>query len=132
MLEATGVTHCHNVHPAMTPLERQLEQIGPFHQAALVVRWMLNAGFRYEVARDRYSPFHTIVDEDAPTRERLAVAVLDALVAEREVFVVANNKAEGSAPLSVFALAERIAAWTERPLVAEPSTAPVPPVPISR
>jgi uncharacterized protein YecE (DUF72 family) len=128
VLEATGATHCYNVHPAMAPLERQFEQIGPFYQPALVVRWMLHAGLQYEVAKDRYAPFDRIVDEDAPTRERLAVAALDALVAEREVFVVANNKAEGSAPLSVFAFAERIAAWTDQPLATEPPSTPEAPL----
>jgi uncharacterized protein YecE (DUF72 family) len=112
LLEATGVAHCYNVHPAMTPLDRQLSELSPFYQPALVVRWMLHAGLRYEAARDRYAPFDRLVDEDAPSRERIAQAVLDASVAERPVFVIANNKAEGSAPRSIFRLAERIASWT--------------------
>jgi uncharacterized protein YecE (DUF72 family) len=115
LLEATGVAHCYNVHPAMTPLGRQLEQIQPFYQPALIVRWMLHAGLKYEVARDRYEPFDRIVDDDLTSRERIATAVLDALVGEREAFVIANNKAEGSAPLSVLRLAERIANWSPLP-----------------
>lgn len=118
LLDDAGVAHCYNVHPAMTPLDRQLGKISPFHQPALVVRWMLHAGLKYEAAKDRYAPFDRIVDEDRVSRERIAIAVLDALVAEREAFVVANNKAEGSAPLSIFRLAERIAHWSET----EPST----------
>lgn len=113
LLESTGVAHCYNVHPAMTPLDRQLGRISPFYQPALVVRWMLHDGLKYEAAKDRYEPFDRIVDEDRVSRERIAVAVLDALVAEREAFVIANNKAEGSAPLSVFRLAERLASWSE-------------------
>lgn len=112
LLEATGVAHCYNVHPSMTPLDRQLSELSPFYQPALVVRWMLHAGLRYEAARDRYAPFDRIIDEDIPSRERIAQAVLDASVAERPVFVIANNKAEGSAPRSIFRLAERIAGWT--------------------
>jgi uncharacterized protein YecE (DUF72 family) len=111
LLEATGAAHCYNVHPAMAPLERQLEVLSPFYQPALVVRWMLHAGLRYEVARDRYQPFDRIVDEDLPSRERIAITVLDATLAERDTFVIVNNKAEGSSPLSVFRLAERIAGW---------------------
>jgi uncharacterized protein YecE (DUF72 family) len=112
LLEETGAAHCYNVHPAMAPLSRQLGRISPFHQPALVVRWMLHEGLAYEAARDRYDPFDRIVDEDEASRERIAVAVLDALVAERPAFVIVNNKAEGSAPLSVFRLAERIAGWS--------------------
>jgi uncharacterized protein YecE (DUF72 family) len=108
LIEDTGVAHCYSVHPAMTPLDRQLQIISPFYQPALVVRWMLHAGLEYRVAKERYEPFDRIVDEDVPSRRRIAVAVLDALVAERHAFVIVNNKAEGSAPLSVVRLARRI------------------------
>lgn len=114
LLEATSVAHCFNVHPAMTPLDRQLGQVSPFYQPALVVRWMLHDGLKYEVAKDRYEPFDRLVDEDRVSRERIAVAALDALVAERDAFVIVNNKAEGSAPLSIVRLAERIATWGAR------------------
>jgi hypothetical protein len=70
---------------------------------------MLHSGLAYEVAKDRYDPFDRLVDEDPDTRERITRAVFDALLAERSAFVIVNNKAEGSAPLSVFKLAERIA-----------------------
>ena len=83
---------------------------------------MLHAGLRYEAAKDRYQPFDRLVDEDPGSRERIARAVLDATIAERPAFVIANNKAEGSAPLSIFRLAERIASWT--PPLAPPDSAP--------
>jgi uncharacterized protein YecE (DUF72 family) len=111
LLDATGAAHCYTIHPAMTTLERQLELLQPFYQRALVLRWTLHGGLAYEVAKDRYAPFDRLVDEDPRSRERIAVAVLDALLGERDVFVIANNKAEGSAPLTIFRLAERVAEW---------------------
>lgn len=111
ILEATGTAHCYNVHPAMSPLSRQLELIQPFYQPVLLIRWMLHGGLQYEVARQRYEPFDRLVDEDPPTRQLIARTVLDALLGERDAFVVANNKAEGSAPLTLMRLAERIDAW---------------------
>lgn len=111
MLEETGAAHCYTVHPAMSSLERQLTVVRAFEQPALVVRWMLHTGLKYQVAKDRYEPFDRIVDEDTDSLERIAVAALDALVAEKGVFVIVNNKAEGSSPLSVFRLAERIGWW---------------------
>lgn len=111
MLRDVGVAHCYTVHPSMSPLDEQLRRIRPFEQPALVMRWMLHAGLKYEAAKDRYAPFDRLVDPDEASLDRLAVAALDALIAERGVFVVVNNKAEGSAPRSVFRLAERIAAW---------------------
>jgi uncharacterized protein YecE (DUF72 family) len=109
VLQETGVAHCFTVHAAMTPLEGQLKLIRAFEQPALVVRWMLHAGLRYEVAKDRYEPFDRVVDEDPDSLERITLAAFDALVAERQVFVVVNNKAEGSSPLSVIRLARRLA-----------------------
>jgi len=109
VLEATGAAHCYNVHPSMASLESQLGTLRAYEQPALVVRWMLHQGLRYEAARDRYEPFDRIVDEDPVSLERIAAATFDALIAERPAFVVVNNKAEGSSPLSVRRLAERLA-----------------------
>jgi uncharacterized protein YecE (DUF72 family) len=116
LLEATGAAHCYNVHPAMTPLARQLAVVRPFQQPALVVRWMLGRGQEYDAARARYHPFDRLVDEDPETREVVARAVLDVSLAERDAYVIANNKAEGSAPLTVFRLAERVARWRPAPI----------------
>lgn len=110
-LESTGVAHCFTVHPAMSSLGEQLRRVRHFEQPALVVRWMLHGDLKYEVAKDRYEPFDRLVDEDPDSLGRITVSALDALIAERNVFVVVNNKAEGSAPLSVFRLARRIADW---------------------
>jgi uncharacterized protein YecE (DUF72 family) len=111
VLESTRAAHCYTVHPSMPPLEHQMSVVRHFEQPALVIRWMLHAGLQYEVAKDRYEPFDRIVDEDGDSLGKITVAVLDALIAERAAFVVANNKAEGSAPLSVFRLAARISDW---------------------
>lgn len=115
LLDASGATHCYNVHPSMSPLKRQITVVPPYYQRALVVRWMLHSGLEYEAARDRYRPFDRIVDEDPATRTQIATAVLDVTVAERPSFVIANNKAEGSAPLSLSLLAERICDWDPSP-----------------
>ena len=104
--------HCYNVHSSMTSIGEQLATIQPYAQRALVIRWMLHSGLRYEAARSRYEPFDRLIDEDVGSRERIAVAVLDAALAERPAFVIANNKAEGSAPLTLQRLAERIAGWS--------------------
>jgi uncharacterized protein YecE (DUF72 family) len=115
VLDEHGVAHGFTVHPSMPTLERQTALIVPHYQPALVVRWMLGGGQAYEAAKDRYEPFDRLVDEDTATRHAVAVAVLDALIAEREAFVIANNKAEGSAPLTLRKLAEHIVTWQEAP-----------------
>ena len=78
------------------------------HAPALVIRWMLARHLSYEAARDRYAPFNRLVDEDLDTRAAIADLCIDAVTRQQPAFVIANNKAEGSSPLSLFRLAERI------------------------
>jgi len=111
VLDRAKATHCYNVHPSMSPLKRQFAVVPPYYQRALVMRWMLHSGMEYETARERYHPFDRLVDEDPSARGQIATTVLDVTVAERPAFVIANNKAEGSAPLSLTLLAERICDW---------------------
>ena len=75
----------------------------------LVVRWNLHRGFLYQAARQRYEPFDKLVDEDPESRRILARMAARAFKAGRKVWITANNKAEGSAPLSLLKLAEEIA-----------------------
>jgi uncharacterized protein YecE (DUF72 family) len=108
-LTRTGAAHAFNVHPRMLSFERQLEMISAASGPALVVRWMLGGRMRYDEARGRFDPFDRLVLEDPTTRAVMGSACLHALAAGREAIVIANNKAEGSAPLSLFQLAGWIA-----------------------
>jgi hypothetical protein len=72
------------------------------------VRWNLHEGFAYEEAKARYQPFTRLVDEDIPTRVALARLCLEAVDHGHDAYVIANNKAEGCAPLTLFKLAEQI------------------------
>lgn len=114
-LEGARASHGYTVHPAMAPLERQIAVLPPHYQPTLVLRWMLGSGLEYMAARARYEPFDRLVDEDPPTRGAVAVCALDALIAERSAFVVVNNKAEGSAPLTLRRLAQAITADRDAP-----------------
>jgi hypothetical protein len=64
----------------------------------------------YDQARERYDPFDRIVDEDSGSRAAIAAHCVAALRTRRPAYVVINNKAEGSAPLSAFALSASIKA----------------------
>jgi uncharacterized protein YecE (DUF72 family) len=107
-LTAAGACHCLNSHPRMPPPARQARQLGSAFAAApaLVIRWMLSPRLEYADAKERYHPFDQIVDADPQIRESLAELVI---ADSRPSYVVVNNKAEGSSPLSVRALAERLA-----------------------
>jgi hypothetical protein len=97
----------------MPAVERQLSALrvlddcpdGSYAPAGpVIVRWNLRPGLHYEEARNRYFPFNRLVDEDPPTRLSLALLARDALLAGQPVWIIANNKAEGSAPLSLLKL----------------------------
>ena len=75
-----------------------------------ICRWSLHAGFKYEDAKSRYLPFNKLVDEDIDNRLAIADAAAAAVRAGHRAFVTINNKAEGSAPLSVAKLAAAIRA----------------------
>ncbi len=110
VITAAGAQHCYSVHPRMPALARQLElaPLRPGSGHAVTVRWMLHHGFEYETAKARYTPFDRLVDEDPDSRAAIADLCEDALGLELPVTVIVNNKAEGSAPLSIVALAEAI------------------------
>lgn len=112
VLTAVGVCHCFNIHPSMPALPQQSRVVPPESASALIVRWSLHPTRRYEEAKTRYEPFDRIVDDDLHTRQGIATLCRAALDAGRPVFVIANNKAEGSAPCTVSALAEYLAQTT--------------------
>jgi len=113
MLSEQGVRYCVGLHDRMPEVERQetaLKALDGGTPGDLVVRWNLHRGFLYQAAKQRYEPFDRLVDEDPESRQILARMAARAFKAGRKVWMTANNKAEGSAPLSLLKLAEEIAA----------------------
>ncbi len=104
-----GACHCINAIGSMPDPVTQWRITDGAQAPALVVRWMLARHLRYEAARDRYAPFDRIVDPDPRTCQGIAALVRRACAAGQPAYVVVNNKAEGSAPLSVARLAGEIA-----------------------
>jgi uncharacterized protein YecE (DUF72 family) len=113
-LAEAGVDHCYSGHPSMPSIGKQLRlvPIAPRNprQTPVTCRWLLHPAHGYDEARERYFPFKSLVEEDDGSRAEIARLALAAVDAGRSVIVIINNKAEGSAPLSVERLAERIAA----------------------
>lgn len=112
MLAGAGVRYCVGLHDRMPEIERQeaaLRALDGDSPGPLVVRWNLHRGFLYQAARQRYEPFDRLVDQDPQTRQVLARMAARAFKAGQKVWITANNKAEGCAPLSVLELAREIA-----------------------
>ncbi|HZS41024.1 MAG TPA: DUF72 domain-containing protein [Polyangia bacterium] len=109
VLAAHGAAHVISFYPAMPPIGEQLALDGIFGARFAVARLLHPPGTDYESRRTLCEPFDALRDPQPQMRadvRRLA----DACVADgRELFVMVDNKAEGSAPLTVRALAELIA-----------------------
>jgi uncharacterized protein YecE (DUF72 family) len=108
-LRASGARHCLGLHPRQPGVREQARLLDKLAPGPLVVRWNLHPSYGYEEAREHYYPFTRLVDEDLPTRVALARLCLQTLSIGHPAFVIANNKAEGSAPLTTFKLAQLIA-----------------------
>lgn len=107
-LNAAGARYCFSVHPRLPSLPEQARRVAELATGPLVARWNLRAGLEYEAAKAKYAPFDRRVDDDPATRDALARLVVETVRAGHPAFVTANNKAEGSAPLTVFGLAGAI------------------------
>lgn len=104
-LEESSACHCYNVHPSMPDVSEQANLTAGARFPALVVRWMLRRDRDYEEAREDFRPFNRLAAEDSSSRKAIARLCRETAA---KAFVIVNNKAEGSAPLSVFKLAEEI------------------------
>lgn len=102
-LQASGASHCYNAIGGVPPIPEQLRRVPPGPR--MLIRWMLRRELRYEDAVSQFSPFDRLAAPDAQTRAEIVAAIL---AAAGEVTVIVNNKAEGSSPLSIFALAEAL------------------------
>ena len=109
-LEDSGATHCVAVHPTMPSVQAQhLAVLQHLPRRPFVARWMLGVPLPYARAKARYAPFDRIVDADPRVRRALARRIREAVrSAGGLAFVAINNKAEGSAPLTIVGLAEQV------------------------
>jgi uncharacterized protein YecE (DUF72 family) len=111
VLRAHGATFCLGLHAKMPPIADQLPMLRALWPGPLVCRWNLHrkhGRYGYEEAKRLYGNFDQLVDPDPETRAALARVVVGTTRAGFPVYVTLGNKAEGSAPLSVVALAEAV------------------------
>jgi uncharacterized protein YecE (DUF72 family) len=105
-----GAHAAFGIHPRLPGLVEQHALFRDLPPGPLIVRWMLRPSRAYDEARLLYLPFDRLCEPDPDNHRRIAELTGTALDSGRHVFVIVNNKAEGSAPLSLLALAETIAA----------------------
>lgn len=112
VLREAGATYCLGLHAKMPRMQDQLPLLRALWPGPLVCRWNLNplhGAYGYEDAQREYSPYDRIHDVDEDTRALIVRTVRGVTGAGQNAYVTISNKAEGCAPLSALALAERLA-----------------------
>lgn len=107
-LNHAGAGHACTVHPTMPSVIEQLDMVPPIGGRPAVVRWMLQPGHRYAEARETWAPFSELAAPDPERRGEVAETIRRILEIGANPLVVVNNKAEGSAPASIAALARAL------------------------
>jgi len=111
VLKRHRAVYCLGLHAKMPPIAEQLPILRALWPSPLVCRWNLHlkhGAYGYESARDEYAPFNRLVDPDPETRQQLARVIAGTVANGVLAYVTLNNKAEGSAPLSIAALAQAV------------------------
>lgn len=108
VLRQCGAAHVLNYWSAMPFPGEQAATIDVAAAPFLVVRLLLRPGTRYEARRDAFRPFNRVVEPDDRLRRDVTRLITDAAGRQQPVYVLVNNKAEGSAPLTIRALAEQV------------------------
>lgn len=118
-MASTGVRPVLSLHPAMPSIMRQTDMLrlfdapgvetGPWQAAGdIVIRWSLASNGTYAGLKRDWAPFDRIQQEDIVAREGIVWLLKLAKTSGVRAFVVANNKAEGCAPLTMRAIAESL------------------------
>jgi uncharacterized protein YecE (DUF72 family) len=113
VLARHGAAHVYNYWSAMPMPGAQARVVRPEDQPFVMIRLLLRPGTWYEEQRQVFAPFDRLVEPDDEMRRDVIDLIRRSVNAGRGVFLLVNNKAEGSSPLTIEALAERLVA--ERP-----------------
>ena len=112
VLREHGVAHLFNSWTRMPSIGEQLTVpdivTGPF----LIARALLRPGREYQEAVDEFAPYDRIREENPQLRLDLKMTAEMALRLRSPVWLLTNNRAEGSAPHTIIALARMIAEAT--------------------
>ncbi|HSE28831.1 MAG TPA: DUF72 domain-containing protein, partial [Gemmatimonadales bacterium] len=109
VLREHGVAHVFNSWTRMPPIGTQLDLPGAIGAPFIVARALLRPGRYYTEAVDAFAPYDRIRDPNPELRADLARLIETAVAARIPAYLIVNNRAEGSAPLTITALARMVA-----------------------
>jgi uncharacterized protein YecE (DUF72 family) len=105
VLREHNVAHVFNSWTRMPPVGEQLEIPGAFSAPFTVARILLRPGRTYSDAVDAFAPYDRIQDRNPELRQDVAKLIRQAAALRIPAYILVNNRAEGSAPLTIAAIA---------------------------
>jgi uncharacterized protein YecE (DUF72 family) len=109
VLREHNVSHVFNSWTRMPPIGEQLDIPGAFSAPFTVSRVLLRPGRTYSEAVDAFAPYDRIREENPRLRRDVARLIRQAAQLRIPAYVLVNNRAEGSAPLTIAAIAQMVA-----------------------
>ncbi len=105
VLREHGVAHVFNSWTRMPSMGDQLDLPGAIGAPFMVARALLRPGRSYQEAVDLFAPYDRIRDPCPELRTDLVRLIATAVDARIPAYLLVNNRAEGSAPLTIEAVA---------------------------
>lgn len=110
VLRQHGVAHLFNAWTRMPPIGEQLLLHDAVTAPFIVSRALLRPGRTYAKAVEAFAPYDHVQDKNPALRDDLAALAKTALELRIPAYLIVNNRAEGSAPLTIVGVAERLVA----------------------
>jgi uncharacterized protein YecE (DUF72 family) len=108
VLREHGVAHVFNSWTRMPPIGHQMDLPGSITARFIIARALLRPGRTYDEAVDAFSPYDRIREPNPKLRRDLVRLVEAARETRIPAYLLVNNRAEGSAPLTIAAVAEML------------------------
>jgi uncharacterized protein YecE (DUF72 family) len=109
VLARHGAAHVYSYWSAMPRPVIQARMLPPEMFPFTIIRLLMPPGTRYDAQFAKFSPFDRLVAPDPALRHEVASIVRRSVAGHRLAYILVNNKAEGSAPLTIEELARTFA-----------------------
>src|SRR5690606_28638668 len=110
VLRQHGVAHVFNAWTRMPTIGEQLLLHDAITAPFVVSRALLTPGRSYSKAVEEFAPYDRIREESPSLRGDLAALAKASLELRIPAYLIVNNRAEGCSPLTIAAVAKRVAA----------------------
>lgn len=108
VLREHGVAHVFSSWTRMPPIGHQLDLPGSLTAPFIIARALLRPGRTYDEAVDAFAPYDRIREPNPKLRRDLVRLVEMARQTQLPAYLLVNNRTEGSAPLTIAAIAEML------------------------